>query len=69
MLADYGKLYVSSAKYAELRPDSVDAAIREWRAAAPEGAVLGGRGGGPGRSGGRLAPAGAAPERARGARP
>ena len=35
MLADYGKLHVSSADYTVLRPDSVDAATRRRRGGVP----------------------------------
>ena len=54
MLTDYGKLHVSTAHYSTLRPDSVEAAVREWRAALAQGAALRVRGSGHGLSGASL---------------
>ena len=54
MLADYGKLHVSSADYTVLRPDGVDAATRGWRTALTEGRALRVRGSGHGLSGATL---------------
>ena len=51
MLTDYGKLHVAGAGYTELRPDGVEAAVREWRAALAGGAALRIRGSGHGLSG------------------
>ena len=58
MLTDYGKLHVSATRYSVLQPDSVDAAVREWRAALAQGAALRVRGGGHGLSGASLPRAG-----------
>ena len=54
MLADYGKLHVSSTDYTVLRPDGVDAATRGWRTALAEGRALRVRGSGHGLSGATL---------------
>ena len=54
MLADYGKLHVSSADYTVLRPDGVDAATQGWRNALAEGRALRVRGSGHGLSGATL---------------
>ena len=54
MLADYGKLHVSSADYTVLRPDGVDAAAQGWRSALAEGRALRVRGSGHGLSGATL---------------
>ena len=54
MLTDYGKLYVSNASYTELRPRSVDEAVRVWRAALERGGRLRVRGGGHGLGGATL---------------
>ena len=54
MLADYGKLHVSSADYTVLRPDGVDAATQGWRSALAEGRALRVRGSGHGLSGATL---------------
>ena len=54
MLADYGKLHVSSAVYTVLRPDGVDAATQGWRSALAEGRALRVRGSGHGLSGATL---------------
>ena len=54
MLADYGKLHVSSTDYTVLRPDGVDAATRGWRTALVEGRALRVRGSGHGLSGATL---------------
>ena len=54
LLTDFGKLHVSSADYAVLRPDSVDAAVQGWRTALAQGAALRVRGGGHGLSGATL---------------
>ncbi len=58
MLTDYGKLHVSSANYTLLSPDSVEAAVRQWRAALAQGAPLRVRGSGHGLSGATLPRAG-----------
>ena len=54
MLADYGKLHVSSADCTVLRPDGVDAATQGWRTALAEGRALRVRGSGHGLSGATL---------------
>lgn len=51
MLTDYSKFHVAGAGYTELRPDSVSAAVRDWRAALAQGATLRVRGSGHGLSG------------------
>ena len=66
MLTDYGKLHVSASHYSVLRPDSVDAAVREWRAALAQGAALRVRGSGHGMSGTTLPRAGETLVRTRG---
>ena len=53
-LSDYGKLHLSSAAYSVLRPGSVAAAVREWRAALAQGKALRMRGSGHGWSGASL---------------
>lgn len=53
-LSDYGKLHLSSANYTARRPDSVDAAVREWRTALAQGGALRVRGSGHGLSGASL---------------
>ncbi len=54
VLADYGKLHVSSADYTVLWPDGVDAATQGWRTALAEGRALRVRGSGHGLSGATL---------------
>ena len=54
MLTDYGKLHVSTAHYSALAPDSVEAAVREWRSALDQGSALRVRGSGHGLSGASL---------------
>ncbi|MDE0334204.1 MAG: FAD-binding protein [Defluviicoccus sp.] len=54
MLTDYGKLHVSVARHAAVRPDGFDAAVREWRAALARGEALRVRGSGHGLSGASL---------------
>ena len=66
MLADYGKLHVSSAGYTVLRPASVDTAVQGWRAALDRGAALRVRGAGHGLSGATLPRAGETLVRTRG---
>ena len=66
MLTDYGKLHLSSAGYTVLRPDSVDTAVQEWRAALTQGAALRVRGSGHGLSGASLPRAGETLVRTRG---
>ena len=58
MLADYGKLHVSSADYTVLQPDNIDETVQEWRAALSRGAALRVRGSGHGLSGASLPRAG-----------
>ncbi len=58
MLADYGKLHVSSVDYAVIRPDSVDTAVRDWRTALSGGGALRIRGTGHSLSGASLPRAG-----------
>ena len=65
-LSDYGKLHLSSADYTGLRPDSVAAAVREWRAALARGGALRVRGSGHGLSGASLPRAGETLVRTRG---
>ena len=66
MLADYGKLHLSSFDYTVLRPDSVDTAVQGWRAALARGAHLRVRGSGHGLSGASLPRAGETLVRTRG---
>ena len=66
MLTDYGKLHVSSADYTVLEPDSVDEAMRRWRAALAQDAALRVRGSGHGLSGASLPGAGETLVRTRG---
>lgn len=66
MLADYGKLHVSGAGFRVVRPDGVDAAVREWRAALAQGAALRVRGSGHGLSGASVPRAGETLVRTRG---
>ena len=54
MLTDYGKLHVSTAHYSALRPDTVEAAVRQWRDALAQGVALRVRGSGHGLSGASL---------------
>ncbi len=54
VLADYGKLHVSSANYTVVQPGSVDAAVGKWRDALARGAALRIRGSGHGLSGASL---------------
>ena len=66
MLADYGKLHLSSADYTVLCPHSVDMAMQGWRAALAQGAALRVRGSGHGLSGATLPRAGETLVRTRG---
>ena len=66
MLADYGKLHLSSTDCTGLRLDTVDTAVHGWRAALAQGAALRVQGSGPGLPGATLPRAGETLVRTRG---